>query len=416
MPDQLNRILSRLSGDPREFPLEHRLFNSLSLLNAIANFGGAFRFLDFSYQKFLFFLHICTGLLFLLFYYHARFRGSFRSLYWAFVLVVQIFLFVNTLINAGSLGGAHYYFIPALVIAIILSTRARSTVLAFALSTIVTLALFWVEENRPFFITPHVSDRERLIDVTTNFLFAQIFTGILVLVLASNLNQERRKSDRLLLNILPASIAEELKAKDQVEPKQYENASVLFTDFVGFTGIAEQLSPQELVGELDDCFREFDRIAKKHRLEKIKTIGDAYMAAGGIPQANDTHAVDCVSAALEIKQFMDTLKTKKQAANKPFWQLRIGIHTGALVAGVIGQEKFAYDVWGDTVNTASRLESSGLAGKINISGATYEQVKDFFECEYRGKIAAKNKGEIDMYFVCGVSTKSANHSGPAKEK
>lgn len=416
MQEQLNRLLTLLTGDPRTFLLEHRLFNTLSLLNALANFGGALRFLNFTYQKFLFFLHISTALLFLLFYYLARFRGSYRALYWAFILVVQLFLFVNTLVNAGSLGGAHYYFIPALVIAIMLSTRNRSTVLAFALSAFVTLALFWVEENRPYFVTPHISDKERLVDVLTNFLFVQLFTGILVLVLARNLNQERKKSDRLLLNILPASIAEELKARDLVEPKHYENVTVLFTDFVGFTKISEKLSPQELVSELDACFREFDRLAKKHHLEKIKTIGDAYMAAGGIPQANATHAVDCVRAALEIKDFMERLKAQKQAANQPYWQLRIGIHTGPLVAGVIGQEKFAYDVWGDTVNTASRLESSGEADRINISGATYEQVKDLFECEYRGKIAAKNKGEIDMYFVCGARVELSDNPIPEKIK
>jgi adenylate cyclase len=274
-------------------------------------------------------------------------------------------------------------------------------VLTFGISAMVTLALFWIEENQPYFVTPHIGDSARLIDVATNFLFVQFFTGLLVLVLTRNLNEERKKSDRLLLNILPANIAEELKAKDRVEPKAYENVTVIFTDFVGFTGLAEKLSPQDLVNELDTCFREFDRIAKKHSLEKIKTIGDAYMAAGGIPQTNETHAVDSVLAALEINLFMESLKAKKRASGMPYWQLRIGIHTGPLIAGVIGEEKFTYDVWGDTVNTASRLESSGLADRINISGATYEQVKDFFECEYRGRIPAKNKGEIEMYFVTG---------------
>jgi adenylate cyclase len=399
---QINRLLAVLFGDSRTFVLEHRLFNTLSLLNALANLGGTLRFLDFHSQKSLFFLHLGTGLLFLLFYLWSRFRGTFRAFYWAFILVVQLFLFVNTLINAGSLGGAHYYFIPALVIAIILSTRGRTTALAFTFCAAVPLALFWVEENRPDLVTPHLSDQARLVDVATNFLFAQLFTGLLVLVLARNLNQERKKSDRLLLNVLPSSVAEELKVKNKVEPRHYESVTVLFTDFVGFTAIAERLSPQELVNELDRCFREFDRIAKRHSLEKIKTIGDAYMAAGGIPQANESHAVDCVRAALEIQQFMETVKVKRQRENLPFWQLRIGIHTGPLVAGVIGEEKFAYDVWGDTVNTASRLESSGAASKINISGATYDQVKDYFDCDYRGLIPAKHKGEIEMYFVCSV--------------
>jgi len=176
---------------------------------------------------------------------------------------------------------------------------------------------------------------------------------------------------------------------------------VLFTDFVGFTQIAESFTPQQLIEELDYCFGEFDRIAKKHNLEKIKTIGDAYMAVGGVPLANQTHAVDCVLAALEIEQLVSALREKEMKRSRPYWQIRIGVHSGDLVAGVVGREKFSYDVWGDTVNTASRLESSGVAGRINISGATYELVKDFFDCEFRGKVAAKNKGEIDMYFVNG---------------
>jgi adenylate cyclase len=238
-----------------------------------------------------------------------------------------------------------------------------------------------------------------MLDVRSNFLFVQFLTGILVVVLTKNLNQERTKSDSLLLNILPSPVAEELKARDSVTPRHYESASVLFTDFVGFTQIAEGLTPEELIAELDFCFTRFDEIARKHKLEKIKTIGDSYMAVGGVPAANRTHAVDSVLAALEIQRFMIEFAEKKKAQSRPFWRLRLGIHSGPLVAGVIGREKFAYDVWGDTVNTASRLESSGVAGRINISGATYEQVKEFFVCEYRGKISAKHKGEIDMYFV-----------------
>ncbi len=399
MQDRVNRIFSHLFGDPRRELLEHRLLNTISLLNALANLGGALRFLNLERDGWLLLLHIVTGLLFLLVYYLSRFRGLYRSLYWPFVCLILTFLFLNSLLNAGSFGGAHYYFIPALVIATILAATSRVTMSALIIFGVVTLGLFLVEQRRPDWITHHASAKERAVDVATNFFFVQIFTGLLVMVLARNLNQERKKSDRLLLNILPERIAEELKANDQVEPLHYASASVLFTDFVGFTQIAETLTPQALIGELDLCFRAFDEIAKRHHLEKIKTIGDSYMAAGGIPAANRTHAVDAVLAALEIQSFMREWQQRKAAANQPGWQLRLGIHSGALVAGVIGREKFAYDVWGDTVNTASRMESSGAAERINISGATFEMVKDFFLCEPRGKIAAKNKGEIEMYFV-----------------
>lgn len=168
-----------------------------------------------------------------------------------------------------------------------------------------------------------------------------------------------------------------------------------FTDFVNFTGISEQLSPTELVAEIHKNFTAFDRIIEKHGLEKIKTIGDAYLAVCGLPNETINHAEKVVSAALEICAFI-------QQSNSPF-QVRIGINSGPVVAGIVGVKKYAYDIWGDTVNTAARMEQNSEAGKINISGATYQLVKNSFDCSHRGKIQAKNKGEIDMYFVEGNS-------------
>jgi adenylate cyclase len=404
MPERLELLLSGLIGDHRRNLIEQRLFNTISLLNAAANTAGAFAALVFQSDRFLFLLHFATGILFAVFYYFSRFKEAYRVLYWPFVVVILAFLFINSLFNAGSAGGAYYYFIPAMVIAIMLSVRVRRTVVAFVVIGLTTSALFLVEQYHPGWITQYSSSFERMLDVRSNFMFVQFLTGILVVVLTRNLNQERAKSDSLLLNILPASVAEELKMRDSVSPRHYESASVLFTDFVGFTKIAEGMTPDELVAELDACFSSFDAIARKHKLEKIKTIGDSYMAVGGVPAANPTHAVDSALAALEIQRFMMELTAKKTALNQPCWQVRIGIHTGPLVAGVIGREKFAYDVWGDTVNIASRLESSGVAGRINISAATYEEVKDLFVCEHRGKVLAKNKGEIDMYFVNSVNS------------
>lgn len=211
--------------------------------------------------------------------------------------------------------------------------------------------------------------------------------------------QEKERSEILLLNILPRQVADELKESGKASIRQYEMVSVLFTDFKGFTSIAEKITPVELVRELESCFLKFDEIIEKYNIEKIKTIGDAYMAAGGIPTANQTNPLDVILAGLEMQHFMNDLKARKQAIGQPYWELRLGINTGKLIAGVIGKKKFAYDVWGDTVNTASRMESSGEVGKVNISGKTFELVKDFFECKHRGKVAAKGKGEIDMYFV-----------------
>jgi len=218
----------------------------------------------------------------------------------------------------------------------------------------------------------------------------------------AELQAEKKKSDDLLLNILPSETAEELKQKGSAEAKSYDEVTVLFTDFKNFTKASEKLSATELVKEIHHCYSAFDKIISRHNLEKIKTIGDSYMCAGGLPAANSTHPTDCVKAALEIVAFMEKYKAETQNPKSEIFEVRIGIHSGAVVAGIVGIKKFAYDIWGDTVNIASRMESSGEAGKVNISGATYELVKDQFVCVHRGKIEAKNKGMIDMYFVTSL--------------
>lgn len=210
---------------------------------------------------------------------------------------------------------------------------------------------------------------------------------------------EKERSESLLLNILPESIAKELKINGKAKARFHENVSVLFTDFVNFSGISEKLSPEQLVEDLDYCFKNFDEIIGKHQLEKIKTIGDAYMCAGGLTTEQPDHAKRVISAAIEIQFFLQTYKNEKIAQNLPYFEARIGIHVGPIIAGVVGLKKFAYDIWGDTVNIASRIESSSEPGKVNISEDTYNLVKDDFAFEYRGKVEAKNKGKIDMYYV-----------------
>lgn len=212
-----------------------------------------------------------------------------------------------------------------------------------------------------------------------------------VLERTKDLNSEKEKSDELLLNILPYNIAMELKEKGSAEAKQYNNVSVLFTDFVNFTGISERLPPTELVAAIHKSFTAFDAIMEKHGLEKIKTIGDAYLAVSGMPDENENHAKQAVNAAIEIIEFIHQ--------SNSLFRIRIGIHSGPVVAGIVGVKKYAYDIWGDTVNTAARMEQQSEPGRINISGATHHLLNGDFQCEYRGKIPAKNKGEIDMYFI-----------------
>lgn len=230
------------------------------------------------------------------------------------------------------------------------------------------------------------------------FIVVMIF-AIVFFKQRNKISKEKKRSEELLLNILPAETAEELKTKGSAESKLINLVTVLFTDFKGFTQLSEKLTAKELVEEINECFIAFDHIMQKYGIEKIKTIGDSYMAAGGLPAPNETHAVDVVNAAFEIQKFMEEHKARKIAAGKLFFEIRIGINSGPVVAGIVGIKKFSYDIWGDTVNTASRMESSGEVGKVNISGSTYELVKDVFTCVHRGKIAAKGKGDIDMYFA-----------------
>ncbi len=215
------------------------------------------------------------------------------------------------------------------------------------------------------------------------------------------ITKEKQRYEELLLNILPYEVAQELKENGKSEAKMFDHVTVMFTDFKDFTKIGEQMSPGQLVKEIDYCFSSFDKIIQKYGIEKIKTIGDSYMCAGGLPAVNKTHATDVIHAAIDIMTFMLEHKKEKEAKGETPFEIRIGINTGPVVAGIVGIRKFAYDIWGDTVNIASRMESSGEPGKINISGSTHEQVKEKFRCTYRGKVEAKNKGEIDMYFVEG---------------
>ena len=214
-----------------------------------------------------------------------------------------------------------------------------------------------------------------------------------------DLSKEKKRSDELLLNILPIEVVNELKLTGSSKAKTFSMVTVMFTDFKDFTDVSGKISGELLVDEINYCFSAFDNIIQNYKIEKIKTVGDAYICVGGMPELNFTHSTDIISAAIEIRDFMLKRKIEKESRGEIPFQIRLGIHTGPVVAGIVGVKKFAYDIWGDTVNIASRMESSGEEGKVNISGATYELVKNKFNCTYRGKISAKNKGEIDMYFV-----------------
>ena len=228
---------------------------------------------------------------------------------------------------------------------------------------------------------------------------------LLVAERTRDLNEEKHKSEELLLNILPFEVANELKMNGYAKTRKYEKASVLFTDFKGFTKMSSNMSPEKLVRKLDEIFVGFDEVIDNNNLEKIKTIGDSYMCVSGIPEDNPNQVKNIVLAGLQLIDVINRFNEKQKNSGEPEWGLRVGIHTGDLIAGVVGKKKFAYDVWGDTVNVASRMESNSEPGKVNISNETYEEVKLFFDCTFRGRIIAKNRGELEMYFVEGLSSK-----------
>jgi adenylate cyclase len=242
-------------------------------------------------------------------------------------------------------------------------------------------------------------------------ILASVITSLLVLLLATGLyrryyfikktnviiDSERSRAESLLLNILPEETAHELKAHGTVQAKKFESVTVLFTDFKEFTKSAEHVEPEQLVKSIDFYFREFDSIISKYGLEKIKTIGDAYMCAGGLPKVTKTHAKNVIQAAREIIQFVGG--QAKIQDDLIHFEVRIGVHTGPVVAGIVGTKKWQYDIWGDTVNIASRMESMSEPGKVNLSETTYQHIKDEFPCEYRGQLDAKNRGALKMYFL-----------------
>lgn len=261
-----------------------------------------------------------------------------------------------------------------------------SSIAAYVIYTIFLILLLWtIIKSRNYQFAKQRYQLEKLINARTYELL-----------------KEKDRTEDLLANVLPKGTADEIMSTGRAKKKKYAMVTVLFSDIQGFTKIAESMNPEVLIDELDKFFFHFDSVAEKYNIEKIKTIGDAYMCAGGIPEKNRTNPVEVVLAALEMQQYMNRLKKELADNHHQVWDVRIGIHTGPVVAGVVGHKKLSYDIWGDTVNTASRMESSGEPGKINISGSTYELVKDFFICEYRGRMPVKYKGEIDMYFVTGI--------------
>ncbi|MGB3182713.1 MAG: adenylate/guanylate cyclase domain-containing protein [Cyclobacteriaceae bacterium] len=277
--------------------------------------------------------------------------------------------------------------------------KARNIAHVFSILACLTLVVTVIFQSK---ITAHFSELDPYISQIVNISI----TGFICLILIASMSilidkseeslmVEQKKSDDLLHNILPANIVRDLKESGKTIPERHKNVTVLFTDFEGFTELVASISAITLVNELNDIFGRFDEIMEETEVEKIETIGDAYMAACGLEREMANHAANCIRAA----QMMQSYLEERNKSHEIKWRMRVGIHSGTVVAGVVGKKKFAYDLFGDTINTASRIESAGEVGKINISSATYKLIKNEFACLSRGKIHAKGKGELEMYFV-----------------
>jgi adenylate cyclase len=338
----------------------------------------------------------------------ARIIGAGVLLLALFVLFTTLYLSIFHDINFGGARPVEELFFLVLALAILCLPISMSLYLAWSFASVNKDLKHNLEQVKELSVKSieQELEKKRIVEGQKEQLEHEVSVRTAEVILQKEeiekqhgeLKKEKQKSDDLLLNILPEEVAEELKEKGFSEARSFNNVSVLFTDFVDFTKAGERMTPQQLVDELHICFRTFDEIMSRHRIEKIKTIGDAYLAVGGLPIADADHAVNTVLAAIEMLEFMSA--RRRELGDRTF-EVRIGIHSGGLVAGIVGIKKFAYDIWGDTVNTAARMEQNSEAGKINVSESTYLLIRDRFVCSYRGKIEAKNKGELNMYFVEG---------------
>lgn len=320
------------------------------------------------------------------------------------LMLAMLPMSIISLVNRSSVAIFAIY-IGVVNIVVLLPHRER--ILLNGINTLAFMgAVFWVQRHNVEVLVMNVS--ETLALVIPNFVFATFqynltvrqFKNVRLLAeQKKEIEAEKHRSDELLHNILPASVVEELRNNGTAQPRKYEHATVLFSDFIGFSSICRQLTPDELIRDLSYCFGAFDRIIAQYGIERIKTIGDAYMCVAGVPEHTPEHALVMIKAARDIHAFLEQWKQERLAEGKPVYLARIGIHSGPVTGGVVGSAKFAFDIWGDTVNVAARMENSSSSGQINISNATYQLVKGQFDFTYRGSIPVKNIGEVEMYFA-----------------
>lgn len=375
-----------------------RVTNIASLLGVLFNAIWMFLTIYLSEAALIYGSNAFLGLMFLLVLVLNKKGWRVAASMWlAISAYISVLLFLYLL--GYSSGLTSIYFLIIILPYMTFPRKARVLAHSFSLLTCLTLIATVLLQST---INAHYEGVDSYLSEVVNISITGLICLTLIWSLSvlidrseDSLQAEQKKSDDLLHNILPTSIARDLKESGKTIPKRHKNVTILFTDFEGFTELVESIPAITLVKELNDIFGRFDDIMEETEVEKIETIGDAYMAACGLDEKITNHAAKCITAAQKMLDYLEERNMK----NEIKWRMRVGIHSGPIVAGVVGKKKFSYDLFGDTINTASRMESSGEPGKINISGSTFQLVKNDVDLDYRGRIHAKGKGEMEMYFV-----------------
>lgn len=375
-----------------------RVTNIASILGAIYNAIWMLISINLTDSPIIYGSNAMLGLMFLIvLIFNNKGWRVFATIWLTITSYISVLLFLYLL--GYSSGVAFICFLIIILPYMTFPRKARKLAHGFSILACLTLILTVILQSN---INAHYDEVDPYLSQVVNISI----TGIICLALIWSLSvlidrsedslmAEQKKSDDLLYNILPVNVAKDLKETGRTTPQRHKNVTILFTDFKGFTELVASISEITLVNELNDIFGRFDEIVEEAGVEKIETIGDAYVAASGLGEGITEHAINCIIAAQQMIYYLE----ERNSNHEIKWRMRVGIHSGPVVAGVVGKKKFRYDLFGDTINTASRMESSGEPGKINISGPTYQLVKNDFDCEYRGKIHAKGKGEMEMYFV-----------------
>ncbi|MFT5168477.1 MAG: class 3 adenylate cyclase [Saprospiraceae bacterium] len=335
-----------------------------------------------------------------------RFKHG-RFFIYAWTIFLGVILLTMAILSLLERGDLSLYFIYIIIVNFgLIMLHYDRILLNLASFIVITIAIITLDHQNLELLIIHLM--ESLGVTVVSFLVSthifntyvwKILTYKLIAKKNKTLAKEKKRGDQLLNNILPKEIASELMQTGTVIPRHYSSATIMMIDFKNFSGISKAITPEQLITDLDYCFTEFDEISERFRLEKIKTIGDAYLCVGGVPTSNTRHPFDCIEAAKVMIAFLNKWNEKRILKYQPVFEGRFGIHTGPVIAGVVGGKKFVFDIWGDAVNICAGMEKSGEVGKINISQTTFNLVKTIYECTHRGKIEIKNNEPIDMYFV-----------------